>query len=195
MEDEELIARIAAGDSVAMTELHLRWFPQFAKLATRLTGDCHAGEDIAQEVMVRVIMKASSYERGRKAKTWLTTIVYHLSRDWLRRRGVRLAVSLSGTAEDDGERAIEVPGREPTAEELALAREREDAVRTALTQLTEPEREVILLRDYRGLSAPETAELLGISIETVGGRLFRARRHLGALLQTGWPGLFPTYEL
>src|SRR5262249_9682771 len=110
---------------------------------------------------------------------------------------VREAVSLDepvGT--DEGScRAAEVAVREPTVAERAEARERADAVTASLNKLTPAERDVLLLRDYEGLSAPEAAEVLKISVEKVGSRLFRARKRLGGLLQTDWPGLFPSHEL
>src|SRR5207302_4526909 len=123
-------------------------------------------------------------------------IVYNAARDWGRKQKVREAESLDESIGDEGSsRAAEIAGREPTVEERSDARERADAVNASLKKLTPGEREVILLRDYEGLSAPETAGILEISVEKVGSRLFRARKRLGALLQTDWPGLFPSHEL
>lgn len=195
--DEALIVKIAKGDAEAISTFYDRWFPQFSRLARRLTGNDHAGEDIAQEAVVRVIMGAGKYQPGRSPRSWLLSIVYHLVQDWGRRKKVRRAASLSepGESDEGGPRGMEIEGREPTAEERAHAREREGAVRTALTKLSIEDREVILLRDFEGLSGLETASVLGISVDKVGSRLFRARKRLGALLQTEWPGLFPPQEL
>jgi RNA polymerase sigma-70 factor (ECF subfamily) len=196
LDDETLIARVAANDPVAIATFYERWFPQFTRLATRLTGDATAGEDLAMDAVVRVIVGAHLYKKGRAARSWLLAIVYNLSRDWWRKKNVREAASLDEpVGEEGGTRAAEVPGREPTAAERAEARERADAVNASLKKLTPSEREVLVLRDYEGLSAPEAAEVLQISVEKVGSRLFRARKRLGALLQTDWPGLFPSHEL
>jgi RNA polymerase sigma-70 factor (ECF subfamily) len=197
LDDEALIVRTAAGDAAAVSAFYDRWFPQFVRLATRLTGSAHAGEDLAQEAAVRVIVSAGLYKKGRSARSWLLAIVYNLSRDWWRKKAVREALSLDEPvgADEGGPRAAEVAGREPSAEERAEARERSAAVTLALKKLTPTEREVILARDYEGLSAPEAALVLGISVEKVGSRLFRARKRLGALLQNDWPGLFPSHEL
>jgi RNA polymerase sigma-70 factor, ECF subfamily len=194
-DDETLIARVAAGDSDAIAAFYDRWFPQFTRLATRLTGDPHAGEDIAQDAAVRVIVGAKLFKSGKSARSWLLAVVYNLARDWWRKKNVRDAKSLDEVDDDGGSRAAEIVGREPTVAERAEAREREAAVASALAKLTPAERAVILLRDYEGLSAPEAAKALGISAEKVGSRLFRARKRLGGQLQTDWPGLFPTHEL
>ena len=192
MDDEALIIAIAAKNSDAMDEFHRRWFPQIARLATKLTGDSHAGEDIAEETTIRVITNATSYQPGRPARAWLMKIVHNLVTDWQRRRKVRQAQSLgSAGGEDDGPQGIDVPDRNPTPDEIALAHERQTAVQGALQLLSEADREVIMLRDYLGMSAPQTGLILGIPAQTVGGRLFRARQRLAALLQTHWPELFP----
>ncbi len=195
LDDETLLARIAAGNAAAVESFYARWYPQFARLATRITGETHAGEDVAQDAAVRVIVKAGQYKTGQSARSWILSIVYHLASDWWRKKHVREAASLDEAPGDGPPRAAEIPGREPTSDERAEARERAAAVTAALKKLTEREREVILLRDYEGCSAPETAHILQITVEKVGSRLFRARKRLGALLQTDWPGLFPSHEL
>jgi RNA polymerase sigma-70 factor (ECF subfamily) len=196
MDDETLIVRIATGDTAAITVFYDRWYPQFARLATRLTANAHAGEDLAQDAAIRVIVGAGGYRPGKLARSWLLAIVYNLSRDWWRKQNVRDAASLDESAGDEGAtRAAEIASREPSPTERAEARDRADAVNAALKKLTPTEREVLLARDYEGLSAPEAAQALHISVEKVGSRLFRARKRLGALLQTDWPGLFPSHEL
>ncbi len=203
MQDDEalktLIARIALGNSAAMAEFYTLWFGQFVCLAARQTGNPDAAEDIAQDTVIQVITRAGTYIPGRGAspRAWMLTILHNRVCDWARRKEVRRAQSVNVPSEDDesGHRAIDIPAREPSAEERLSERERDGAMRAALAKLTETEREVILLRDYSGLSAPQTASTLGISVEKVGSRLFRARKRLGALLQTDWPGLFPSHDL
>lgn len=196
LDDETLIARMASGDSAAVTAFYDRWYQQFARLATRLTGESSAGEDIAQDAAIRVIVGAGLYKKGKSARSWLLAIVYNLARDWWRKKHVREAASLDDTTDEDGgTRAAEIAGREPTAAERTEARERADALNASLKKLTHAERVVIVLRDYEGLSAPEAAQILNITAEKVGSRLFRARKRLGGFLQADWPGLFPSHEL
>jgi RNA polymerase sigma-70 factor (ECF subfamily) len=196
MDDETLIGRIAEGDAAAIIEFYTRWFPQFTQLATKLTNSSHVGEDLAQDAVVRVLTKASLYQPTWPAKKWLLAILYNRVRDWARREKHRRATSLSDPPDDDnGPRAVEIPSREPSPVERATAREREDAMRAALELLTPTERVVILLRDYMGLDAPETARLLGISTGTVGGRLHRARKRLGGLLPSDFFRAFQSPEL
>jgi len=194
--DETLIGLIAVGNADAITEFYNRWFPQFTQLATKLTNNSHAGEDLAQDAVVRVLTKAASYKPDKPARGWLLAILYNRVRDWARREGLRRALSLSEQPDDDdAPRALEIAARDPSPDERSLAREREGIMQAALDQLTPAEHEVILLRDYAGLGAPETARILGISTGTVGGRLHRARKRLGGLLPPDFLGGFYSQEL
>jgi RNA polymerase sigma-70 factor, ECF subfamily len=204
VDDAALLARMAASDpkasadrEAAITEFNARWFPQFARLATRLTGNADTGEDIAQEAIVRVIVGAGRFEAGRAPRSWLLAIVYNIVRDRARRKKVRRETSLGEPAESDegGPRAFEIEDREQTVEEQAEARERDSALRASLAKLSDDDRAVILLRDYEGLTGAEAAQVLGISVEKVGARLFRARKRLAAQLHADWPDLFPTSGL
>ena len=86
MNDETLIGLIAVGDKAATIEFYNRWFPQFTQLATKLTGDSHAGEDLAQEAVVRVLKKAGTYQPGRPREGGCLPSCT-TGRDWARREG------------------------------------------------------------------------------------------------------------
>jgi RNA polymerase sigma-70 factor (ECF subfamily) len=58
---------------------------------------------------------------------------------------------------------------------MATNRELETVLARAIDALDPPQREVLVLRDVEGLSAPEVAKVLGVSIDTVKSRLHRAR--------------------
>jgi RNA polymerase sigma-70 factor (ECF subfamily) len=192
-DDATLLALIAAGDESAMIEFYDRWFPQLRRLATYRTRNPQDGEDIALEILLRVLQTPTTFNpHAGSVRSWLLTTVRNRAIDLGRRKKVRKALSLGDP--DDGPQAFDVPDREPTAEERAWARERAELIRTALGKLSEEDQEILLLRDYEGRKAPEVATLLGISVEKVGSRLYRARRRFEALLRTDWPDLFPREE-
>jgi RNA polymerase sigma-70 factor, ECF subfamily len=218
-DDATLITRIAQGDRSALEAFHERWFPLFVSIAKRTIGNPSDGEDIAQETIVRVLMKAHTYKPGRPARGWLMTVLHNRVRDWIRRQTARPAVSLDRSYEvmevvpasngAEGELALvsrwqplDPPGHEPTAEEhviareeLVIARERSAAVQTALLKLPNEEREMIRLYYFQKLNLTEVARALENPVSTVWCRLHRARGRLGKLLQADWPSLFPSHEL
>lgn len=71
-----------------------------------------------------------------------------------------------------------LPDLSISPEESTLRREREYAIRAALSELSEPYREAIVLCDIEGMSYEETAHALDISIGTVKSRISRGREEL-----------------
>jgi RNA polymerase sigma-70 factor (ECF subfamily) len=72
---------------------------------------------------------------------------------------------------EDGTAAPRTPG--PTALDLVEARDLSRAVASAVAALPEEQREVIVLKEYQGLTFLEIAEVLGLPISTVKTRLYR----------------------
>jgi RNA polymerase sigma-70 factor (ECF subfamily) len=197
-DDRTLVVRMAhnPGDAGAITAFYQRWFRQFYACAVRYTGKHEVAEDLAQEAVIRVIGTASTYDPTRPVRAWLLTIARNLSVDWLRRNRPQVAIGTTDPdAGDDGGQALELADRAPTVHERAVARERAAALRRALDLLTETERDVLVLRDFRELSPAETAAVLGIPVGRVGSRLHRARKRLGELLMRECPALFSGREL
>jgi RNA polymerase sigma-70 factor (ECF subfamily) len=88
----------------------------------------------------------------------------------MRRRRGRTALSLDAI-EDSGDAGLRATGPGPL--ELALSRDLRRAVARAMEELTPEEREVIVLKEYQGLTFPEIAETLGVPLSTVKTRLYR----------------------
>jgi RNA polymerase sigma-70 factor (ECF subfamily) len=78
----------------------------------------------------------------------------------------------------DGTTYEQAAAPDPSPEQTLLAREARDAVAAALDQLEPEAREVVILRDLEGLTAPQVAEVTGLSVAAVKSRLHRARQSL-----------------
>ena len=70
----------------------------------------------------------------------------------------------------------------PSPEQLAINRDTSRLVRRALESLTPEFREIIVLREFEGLSYKEIADVVAAPVGTVMSRLSRARAQLAALL-------------
>ena len=68
------------------------------------------------------------------------------------------------------------------ASDSVLADEKRQVIQSALQRLTPEHREVLVLREYQDLSYIEIAETLGLRLEAVKSRIFRARMELKNLL-------------
>lgn len=172
MDDDELIARVAAGDDVALRELFFRHAPW---LAARLRTALPAGdeEDVLQETFLAVWRGAKGYHAG-NAGGWLWGIARRQAAMWLRRRRntEELMAALA---------RMEDPAQDDPAESAAQRLDLAVAVES-LGPAGSPEREVwrLLYAEDRPVSA--VAELLRVPEGTVKSRAHRVRRLLQAAL-------------
>lgn len=172
--DTRTIARIAAGDRQALTQLYLRHQQSLFSYLLQLTPDYGLAEDLLQDTLVAVWRSAHSFEGRSSVRTWLIGIARRQAHNALRQRGLPLA----GLSELDNTPAIDL---EP--EDAVLASAARDELNTAVRQLPLLHREVLGLIFVQQLSYQETAQVLGVPIGTVKSRLNHAKRSLRALLR------------
>jgi RNA polymerase sigma-70 factor (ECF subfamily) len=177
--DEELVAAVQAGELSAFDDLVRRWNRKIQGAAYRILGSEDEARDVAQEAFLKAYRGVQSFKQEARFSSWLYQIALNLCRDRLRRRRGRMLVSLEAM-NDEGE---VVPTRVgPSALEIVEARDLSRAVSTAMARLPEEQREVIVLKEYEGLTFLEIADVLGLPISTVKTRLYRGlgqlRQHL-----------------
>ena len=181
-EDARLLARYAAGDRVAAARLVERFVPRILVWAGRSLADPAEAEDVAQEAMLRLFRQAPRWRADEaRVSTWLYRVTANLVTDRLRRKVPGRA---AGTAAVPLAAVAEPPDGAPGAEQRLLAAERVTALRMALAELPERQREAVLLRHVEGLSNPEIAARLGTSVEAVESLTARGKRRLAALLRS-----------
>ena len=166
MDDDELIAAVAAGDDAALRDLfsrHASW------LAVRLRRVLAADgvEDVLQETFLSVWRGAGAYRPEGMAGGWLWGIAHRQAALWARRQGPRSYESAPWM-----ERAV------PDPQETVLDRiELDDAV-ASLGPEGGPERELWRLLYLEDRQVAEVAQLMGVPEGTVKSRAHRVRRLL-----------------
>jgi RNA polymerase sigma-70 factor (ECF subfamily) len=164
MNDDELIAALAAGDDAALRELFTRHAPW---LAARLRAALPPPdvEDVLQETFLAVWRGARGYRPDGRAQAWLWVIARNQAALLLRRRGPVTAALAE---------APPAAGLDPA--DAALARAEIAAA------LAGPEGEVLRLMYVEDRPVAEVAALLGVPPGTVKSRAHRARRMLRTAL-------------
>ncbi|MFL5946536.1 MAG: RNA polymerase sigma factor [Gaiellaceae bacterium] len=170
--DGELIRRVARRDANAFEALYRRFARPVFGLALRRLGDRMKAEDAVQETFAAIWRSARTYkpERGAGAP-WLYAVARNAIVDRSRSR-----------TEPPGE-GPELPSDEPTPAERAEASYTSWRVHRALETLAPPEREVIELAYYGGLSQSEVADYLHIPLGTVKTRTRAGLGHLADMLE------------
>ncbi|HEX7900359.1 MAG TPA: RNA polymerase sigma factor [Planctomycetota bacterium] len=133
--------------------------------------DRHVAEDLEQETLLKVVRNLHRYRAQAALKTWVFSIARNLCLDHLRSAG-RTRLRLIGTLDPSEIETPDVPDARAETEE-SRAR-----VAEALSGLSPDARELLILRNYLGLSYREIARRRGVAAAGIGTRLLRARRGL-----------------
>jgi RNA polymerase sigma-70 factor (ECF subfamily) len=168
--DEELVASSLAGDRSAFDQLVLRWDRKIQGAIYRLMGSEEEARDLCQEAFLKAYRGLGAFKGEARFSSWLYQIALNLCRDRMRRRRGRTLVSLDAL-EADGQ--APVLREEANALDLVEARDLQQRVRAAVLALADDQREVIVLKEYEGLTFQEIAEVLDLPVSTVKTRLYR----------------------
>jgi RNA polymerase sigma-70 factor (ECF subfamily) len=172
--DAELLAAARQGDAAALEALLVRYQPNLYRFGLRMCGNEEDAGDIAQESLMSMARSLRGFRGDSSLSSWLYTIARRFCIKKRRRSKFAPAREESLDApETDGTRRLTDPG--PTPEESATNQELHSALTRAIDRLEPAQREVLILRDVEGLSAPEVAQVLGIRVDAVKSRLHRAR--------------------
>jgi RNA polymerase sigma-70 factor, ECF subfamily len=172
--DDELLGRARDGDAQALETLILRYQPRVYRYGMSMCGDHDAAGDVAQETLLAMARSVGDFRGDSSVGTWLFTIARRFCMRKRRRSKFAPATEHSLDAlGPDGTAHLSDPAPDP--ESTAAGREISAALTAAIDALEPGQREVLVLRDVEGLSAPEVAQVLGISVDAVKSRLHRAR--------------------
>jgi RNA polymerase sigma-70 factor (ECF subfamily) len=176
-DDAALLERVRRGDTDGAAELFERYAPALLRFTDRMLSDRASAEEVTQEVFLKVISRAHQYDGRAGVASWLFAIAANACRDRRRRERRATVVPLDSVAE---------PRARGEGIEASLAsRQRREAVREALAELSEEQREALVLARYHGMPYAEIAKTLGISVGAVKTRIFRAVETLKAHFSEG----------
>ena len=184
--ERELVQQAKAGDRAAFAGLVSAYEGKIYNLALRYLGSREDAMDASQEVFLRVFRFLPGFQEESVFSTWIYRIGVNVCKDMLHRRLKRAEQPLEVPDEEDEGRPVDVPDLRYDPERIMEGVELRQALSDAILALPEQQREIIILRDIRGLSYEEIALALALEAGTVKSRLFRARENLRKkLLQNG----------
>jgi RNA polymerase sigma-70 factor (ECF subfamily) len=174
--DQDLISLVRERDTHAFATLYDRHVRAAYSLAYRMMGERQAAEDLVQDAFLKLWHGASSYrpERG-NVRSWLLAIVHNQAIDQ-----IRSSSSRRRTQEKVEASAPRMQPSEAFAESWRNARR--DQVREALKSLPEEQLKVLEFAYFGGYKHAEIAELLGLPLGTVKGRMRLGLKKLRGLL-------------
>jgi RNA polymerase sigma-70 factor (ECF subfamily) len=167
-DDADLVARWQRGDAQAFADLVGRWQQPIARFLTHALGRSDLVGDACQEVFLRALLAGPRYRESGSFSAWLYRIALNVARDAIRRqRRARLSLV-------NGEPAS--PAASP--ESATAQHELTQHVSAALAELPEPQRLVLVLRHYEGMSFEDIARLTATPASTLKSRFAAALNFL-----------------
>ncbi len=176
--DEQVLKRLAKGESWAMAVLYDRYARLVFSLALRILNDRAACEEVVQEVFVKVWRRAGEYDPGRgKFSSWLGSIAHHHAIDELRRRRAR------PTAAEDEDAAADIAADGPVPFQVAVQSIEHERILHALECIPAEQRQPIELAYFEGYTQQEISQKLAEPLGTVKTRMRLGMIKLRGLLQ------------
>jgi RNA polymerase sigma-70 factor, ECF subfamily len=164
--DEALVTRMQEGDTHAFELLYDRHVRRALRVARAVVGDRELAEEAVQEAFLSIWRNAGRYDpRVGSFRAWALSVVRYRAIDTLRVRRKE-----SGDASVDDE-FIAVPDERADTEAAVAQRLETVRIRRQLAQLPLPQRELVVLAFFGGVSHSELAAQLSLPLGTVKGRM------------------------
>lgn len=183
--DAELMALYQRGSRDAFEELFARHHRRVIHFCYRMTGDQARAEEAAQEVFLRIARAAPTYQPSARFTTWVYTIARRTTLNFLRDEkedGEKVPIDPAGEGRDAADGMALPDSREWGPEQAAWGAQLQERFLEALQKLPEVNRAAFVLNRGEGLSYEEVATVLGVTVQAVKSRIFRAREALLAEL-------------
>lgn len=169
-----LIVRARQGSPEAAGQLYERHYQSIYRYLVYRTADVQTAEDLTGEVFLRMVQSLPTYRQGAaEFRSWLFQIARNLSIDHYRRARVRSAPPIEES----------LPADEDDPEDAAQHRLTSARLMQAVTELTDEQRDVVLMRFVAGMPVAEVAATLHKSEDAVKGLQRRALINLRGLLE------------
>jgi RNA polymerase sigma-70 factor (ECF subfamily) len=188
-EEAALIAELQAGSEEAFAWLIARYQQPIYSLLARSVVDRADAADLTQEVFVKIFRGVGTFHGESSLRTWIYRIALHEAsnqrRWWMRHRQAEVPIEQEMADSESGQPILLkdlLVDHADSPYEIALRGEDRMRVEAALSQVPEPYRTTLILRDIEGFVYEEVAEMQSVNLGTVKSRLVRGRAALKAIL-------------
>jgi RNA polymerase sigma-70 factor, ECF subfamily len=177
MELSEILKRCVSGDELAWEALVRGYQARVYAITYHYVGNGECARDLAQEVFVRIYRNLHLCADAQMFLPWMIRIARNASIDHIRRKKARPPHQ---DIEAAGAVNLRAGGKSP--EEQSVESSRKRLIYRAICELTDLNREIILLKEILGLPLEEIASMLRVPLGTIKSRSNRARLQLAQKL-------------
>lgn len=180
--EKRLVQRAQAGDSGAYEELVRTHQHRVLAVVGGILRGNEDVEDVAQQALAKAYFSIRRFDLRSAFGTWLYKIAVNECWDYLRKKKVRRLVYEADLSEEQLRKLDSNPevgyGAPRAHADEGRRTEQRQLLERMLGQLEEKDRLMLIMKEVEGFSVEEIGELLGLNVNTVKVRLFRARGRL-----------------
>ena len=181
MKDEDIIRLILKGDSELYAEIIDRYSGKVYSTAYSYTHHQEEAKDLVQEILIKTYNSLNGFKADARFSTWLYRIAVNSCIDWSRKKKSKVLMTAMSYEDTNIFELISSDTEGP--EELFLQQENMETVRTAVDDLPEIYKTVLILYYFEELQVQEICNILDIPRKTIETRLYRAKKILKAILR------------
>jgi RNA polymerase sigma-70 factor (ECF subfamily) len=175
MHSDALIARAREGDKNAQGRLVQMWYKRIYNFGYKFFFDHDLAMEVAQKTFISMHRNIEGLQDTLRFKSWLYTIAVNYCREELRKRKANRSVSLNDLRPGESEESYRweaSSGRRENPDKQLRQSELSDLLQQCLMELSDEQREVVIMKEYEVLKFLEIAETLNISENTVKSRMY-----------------------
>ena len=176
--EHELVAAVRAGDDRAFEELYAQYRERIFSFIVSKVHDHGRAEDIAQEVFMSALRRLRTSEQTIAFKPWIYEIAKNACIDEFRRGSRAREVPLETDGEFVVDRQKSSVSGVPTPAAAVESKQRLEDLRGAFGGLSATHHQLLVMREFEGMSYDEIGQRLDMTRQMVESSLFRARRKL-----------------
>ncbi|MCS7005723.1 MAG: sigma-70 family RNA polymerase sigma factor [Cytophagales bacterium] len=171
VDDSELVTLYKNGEESAFEELLFRHKSKVYTAILMVVKNREIAEDLLQETFIKAVktIKSGMYNEEGKFLPWISRIAHNIAIDYFRRGKRYPSVQLEDNRNHEGHLLYDIPT--DSCEEIRIKEETRAQLRALIDTLPDAQREVLIMRQYMGMSFQEIAEITGVSINTALGRM------------------------
>lgn len=175
MHSDSLITRAQSGDQGAQGKLVQLWYKRIYNFGYKFFLDHDLAMEVSQKTFISMCKNLGSLQDIARFRPWLYKIAVNYCREEARKNknNRSLSFDLVWNRDADDSPAWESSGRRLDDPERQLQQlELSDILQKALLELSDEQREIVIMKEYEGLKFREIAEVLNISENTVKSRMY-----------------------
>lgn len=183
--EDKLIRKAQKGDVPAFERIISDYQNVVYSVAYRYADNAEDAADMSQEIFLKMFKSINTFQFKSKLSTWIYRVATNTCIDLVKkakRDGSTYSIN-EGYENSDGDmKYSEITDDSSQPDVVAEKSEMRDVINTAISELNEDYRTVIILRDIQGLSYDEISEIIDCSVGTVKSRISRGRKKLREIL-------------